>query len=105
MSDAKFKMSNARFKVIKIDPEGSGEDYSGHLGMIVTDAARCCKNCTVIFGTMAGHIDAGPFITGELRPLNKAARQVLKEIQTDYPWTKPLTWWDSVKKFFGRKYV
>lgn len=37
------------FEVVHIDPEGSGLDYKGHLGKQFK-GARCCKNCTVIFG-------------------------------------------------------
>lgn len=72
---------SAQFKVIKIDPEGSGMDYAGHLGMIVTDAKRCCKNCSVIFGTMGERTDVGPFIPGELEALNEEAKQIMSEIE------------------------
>lgn len=70
-----------QFKVIKIDPEGSGMDYSGHFGAIVTNAKRCCKNCTVIFGTVGKNTDFGPFVPGELEPVNEEARAILKEIE------------------------
>lgn len=72
---------SAHFKVIKIDPEGSGVDYDGHLGKIVIDAKRCCNNCTVIFGTIGLNTDFGPFITGELEPLNEEATEIIREIQ------------------------
>jgi len=72
---------SAKFTVVKIDPEGSGEDYSGHLGKVVTDARRCCPRCTVIFGAIGSNTDFGPFITGELSPLNDEARAIEAEIQ------------------------
>ncbi len=71
----------AEFKVVRIDPEGSGMDYQGHLGATVTDAKRCCKNCTIIFGTCGSNTDFGPFTVGELKPLNDEATRVLGEIR------------------------
>ncbi len=65
----------AKFKVIKIDPNGSGIDWSGHLGMVF-DGVRCCKNCTVIFGPH----DLGPFILGELESADDAAQEIMDEI-------------------------
>ncbi len=67
-------MSNAKFKVILIDPEGSGMDYSGHRGLIVTNAKSCCANCNIIFGTING-IEIG-FTPKELMPLNKEAMEL-----------------------------
>lgn len=67
---------SAQFKVIKEDPEGSGMDYAGHLGMTVTDARRCCQNCCVIFGTIRDNGEIGPFIPGELEPLNEEAQEM-----------------------------
>ncbi len=55
-------------------------DYAGHLGMTVTDAKRCCKNCSVILGTMGERNDVGPFISGELEPLNEEAQEMNREI-------------------------
>ena len=72
---------SAQFKVVKIDPDGSGLDFSGHLGRVVTDATRCCKNCSVIFGTIGSWTDFGPFVMGELSPLNDEARAIEAEIQ------------------------
>lgn len=72
---------NAEFKVIKIDPDGSGMDYDGHLGMTVTNAKRCCENCTCIFGTINDNKDFGPFIRGELEPLNDEAKQIVEVIE------------------------
>jgi len=73
-------METAKFKVIKIDPEGSGMDWSGHLGAIVTDAFRCCENCTIIFGSIDDINNFGPFIIGELEPLNEEAEKLLANI-------------------------
>jgi len=67
----------AQFRVVKIDPNGSGMDYSNHLGNLVDDAKRCCKNCTIIF---AGDGEFGPFTRQELEPLNDAARKIHLEI-------------------------
>lgn len=72
---------SADFKVIKIDPEGSGMDYGGHLGMVVTDAKRCCPRCCIIFGTIGDNSDFGPFVPGELAPLNQEADHLMKEIE------------------------
>lgn len=78
----------AVFKVIKVDTEGSGMDFYGHLGHVVFQAKRCCKNCSCIFGivrrsvrtshifTCANELKFGPFIPGELKALNKAAREI-----------------------------
>jgi hypothetical protein len=75
---------SAEFCVVKVDPEGSGMDFSGHLGMVVKDANRCCPRCTVIFGTLVGeegtYPDAGPFVPGELSPLNDEAKEIVTEI-------------------------
>ncbi len=38
-SQQELKM-NRQFKVIKIDPEGSGMDYGGHLGFVVNNAKK-----------------------------------------------------------------
>jgi len=73
--------TGAKFVVEKIDPEGSGADYGGHLGRIVTDAKRCCTRCTVIFGTVGDNKEFGPFVPGELRALNDEARAIEAEIQ------------------------
>lgn len=73
---------SANFLVVKVDPEGSGLDYSGHLGKVLVNAKRCCENCTVIFGTIGSWTDFGPFIQGELSPLNDEARAVEAEINT-----------------------
>lgn len=69
----------ANFKVIKIDPEGSGMDWAGHLGYLV-DGLRCCSNCSVIF-----HSDGnfGPFIQGELESLDDEAELMLLDIGWD----------------------
>jgi hypothetical protein len=75
----------AVFKVIHVDPEGSGMDWSGHLGSYVYNAKRCCKNCTVIFAAFSpgGDVDNGPgFIGGELEPVNPAASRILADIRT-----------------------
>lgn len=72
-------MNKAKFKVIKIDPEGSGLDFSGHLNFTVENAKRCCKNCTIIWGTI-GNTEVGPFVRGELEPLNEEAKQILEQI-------------------------
>lgn len=75
-------MSNgAKFVVVKIDPDGSGADYGGHLGRIVTDAKRCCTRCAIIFGTIGENTDFGPFVPGELMALNDEARAIEAEIQ------------------------
>lgn len=71
---------NAQFKVIKIDPDGSGIDYSGHLNAVIDNAKRCCVRCTIIFGQIKGH-EIGPFVRGELEPLNDEARKVHDEIE------------------------
>ena len=44
----------AVFKVIVVDPEGSGMDYCGHLGRTVENVKRCCDNCTVVVGDCGG---------------------------------------------------
>ncbi len=71
---------SAEFKVIHIDPEGSGMDYAGHMGKTVYNAKRCCENCTVIFGDMSGLTDVGPFLLNELEPTNEEALEVRREI-------------------------
>jgi len=74
-------MSNASFKVVYVDPDGSGLTYSNHLGKTITNAFRCCENCTCIFGKLGNsNQEMGPFITGELEPLNDEARRVQEEI-------------------------
>jgi len=80
-------MEPAQFEVIKVDPEGSGIDYSGHLGATITNAKRCCPRCTCIFGRILSNGKVsdgepiGPFIQGELRPLNESAIAIQKEIE------------------------
>lgn len=72
----------ARFEVVSIDPEGSGMDWLGHLGRVVTRGQRCCENCSIIIATL-GHPDNKwevGFTTRELRPLNAEAQTVLDEI-------------------------
>ena len=71
----------AQFKVVKVDPNGSGFDYAGHLGATVTDARRCCARCTVIFGTIGERSDFGPFVVGELEPVNPDAVALQQEIE------------------------
>ena len=71
---------SAEFKVIKVDPEGSGVDFSGHLGMTISNAKRCCHNCTVIFGKTPSGMEIGPFIIGELQPLNEEANSIQNEV-------------------------
>ena len=71
------------FKVIKIDPNGSGMDYSGHLGHTVK-ATRCCDNCTCLFGEDGKF---GPFIPGELEPLDERAHKILRNMKDQYPIT------------------
>lgn len=66
----------AEFKVINIDPEGSGMDWSNHLGTIF-NGRRCCKNYTIVFGTDGNF---GPFVIGELEPLNYEAIEVMWDI-------------------------
>ena len=110
----------AEFKVVKVDPEGSGMDYAGHLGVTIYNGARCCKNCTIIFGSFAqvsydpsqpetadnDPRPIGPFVAGELAPLNEEARQIVEEIQKDHPWTverfNPPGLWQRMKDFFWR---
>lgn len=70
---------SAEFKVVKIDPEGSGMDFANHLGKIITDAWRCCKNCCIIFGKL-GDTEIGPFVPGELEPQNAEAEQIQNEV-------------------------
>lgn len=70
---------SAEFKVVKIDPEGSGMDFANHLGKTIVDAKRCCNNCHVIFGKL-GEIEIGPFIPGELEALNQEAIDIQNEI-------------------------
>lgn len=75
----------ARFEVVKIDPEGSGMDWQGHLGRVITNAERCCENCLIIIGTLghpANKWEVG-FVPGELRPLNDAARVIEAEIAVE----------------------
>jgi hypothetical protein len=69
----------AQFIVIKIDPDGSGMDWKGHLWATIGKARRCCKNCQCIWGERNGY-EIGPFIPGELSPLNAAARKIQDEI-------------------------
>jgi len=69
----------AVFRVVKIDPDGSGADYSGHLGAYVYNAQRCCPNCSVVFAawTSGGDVEDGPsFAHGELSPVNGPAREI-----------------------------
>lgn len=74
---------SAEFKVIKIDPTGSGMDYNHHLGEIIKDVKRCCKNCECLFGTLGFITMMGPFIPGELEPLNEEAKQIMLEIYNE----------------------
>ena len=67
----------AQFKVIKIDPDGSGANFKNHLGHVF-EGQRCCKNCTIIYA-MDGNF--GPFVPGELEPLNDEAKVVQAEIE------------------------
>ena len=78
--DKKFPPDEgAVFRVIKVDPEGSGTDWVGHLGARITNAVRCCQNCTVIFGKWNDTSDV-TFIPGELLALNDKARAIMDEI-------------------------
>ena len=86
----------AEFKVIKIDPDGSGTDFAGHLGYTVRDAKRCCKNCSCIWGIIGDNSEIGPFVMGELSPLNKEAEAVLFEIRQFLAEQRAL--WDYRKK-------
>lgn len=70
-----FQPIGGKFRVIKVDPEGSGLDWNGHLGKIITGAERCCERCTVIFGYLHHH-EIGPFVRGELEPLDAEARRI-----------------------------
>lgn len=72
--------TTAKFKVVNIDPDGSGMEHRGHFGMILTDAKRCCENCTIIFGTIGTNTDFGPFVIGELEPLNDEALAIMDEV-------------------------
>lgn len=72
----------AEFRVVRVDPEGSGMDYSGHEGRTVTDARRCCVNCACIFGTIGKNTSFGPFVPGELEALNDEAHALLSDIAT-----------------------
>lgn len=72
--------NDAVFRVVKVDPEGSGLDWSGHLGSLVDHAARCCRRCTIVFGKIGGH-EIGPFVRGELEPVNLAAQKIWNEIE------------------------
>ena len=73
--------AGAAFRVVRISPEGSGMDYADHLGLTVAEARRCCRNCTVIFGRIGRTEGIGPFIPGELEPLNEPARLLQEEIE------------------------
>ena len=57
-------------------------DWSNHEGIIITDAKRCCPRCTVIFGTAPGGHEMGPFVRGELEPVNNEAETIVAEIAT-----------------------
>jgi hypothetical protein len=73
----------AVFKVVKVDPDCSGMELSGHLGMYVYNAKRCCKNCTIIFGAFVpgGDISDGPFFSySELEPINQPAKEIVEAI-------------------------
>lgn len=72
----------ARFEVIYVDPQGSGMDWQGHLGRVVTRGRRCCENCSIIVATL-GHPDNKwevLFTRSELKPLNAEAEDVLAAI-------------------------
>lgn len=78
----------AVFKVTWVDPDGSGMDYSGHLGLYVYNAKRCCQHCTIIFAawTPGGEVDDGPcFGHRELTPVNPAAKRIMAEIDPHLP--------------------
>lgn len=103
---------SAEFKVIKVDPDGSGMDWHGHLGSTIYNAKRCCDNCTVIFGAFEGHPfdptqpesssnDPRPvgLLYNELVPLNQEAKEIFAEIEAEHPWVlglvseeKPSLW-------------
>ena len=77
----------AVFRVIKVDPDGSGADYSGHLGAIVYNAERCCKNCSIIFAAWkpGEDVENGPaFCHDELTPVNAPARRIMAEAGAAY---------------------
>lgn len=79
--DFKWRNKGAVFQVVKIDPQGSGMDWSGHLGLHVTEARRCCQNCTLIFGWLgAFRGDMVGFCHEELKPLNSEAHALYKSI-------------------------
>lgn len=67
----------AVFKVINIDPDGSGMGWSGHMGSMVKQARRCCKNCTIIVGDVKGFPEAVGFTPKELESINDEARALL----------------------------
>jgi hypothetical protein len=74
----------AVFRVVRVDPDGSGMEYSGHLGRVVYNAERCCKNCQVIFAAWrpGGDVANGPsFVDSELQAVSPAARRMLEEIE------------------------
>ncbi len=71
------------FRVRYVDPQGSGMDFSGHLGAYIYNAKRCCLNCETLFGAFrpGGDVENGPqFIHHELKPVNPEASQLLDEI-------------------------
>ena len=79
----------AVFKVVYVDPDGSGEDYGGHLGAYIYNAERCCLNCQMIFGSFSPKegADGGPgFIDHELEPVNARARKLMAEVQASKKW-------------------
>jgi hypothetical protein len=66
-----------------VDPQGSGMEYSGHLGHFLYNAHRCCKNCQIIFAawTPGGDNQNAGFIDRELTPVNAEARRILADIK------------------------
>jgi hypothetical protein len=74
----------AVFRVKYVDPNGSGQDYSGHLGAYVYNAERCCKNCQIIFAAFepGGDVENGPgfYAPRELTPINREAKRLLAEV-------------------------
>lgn len=78
----KWRDQGAVFQVVQVDPQGSGMDWSGHTGMYVTGARRCCKNCTMIFGWMGAYREEMVgFCHEELKPLNSEAQDIYKSIE------------------------
>jgi len=88
---------SAEFKVIFID-DFAEITFDGPIGTIVTDARRCCENCSLVLGSTPGYGIDDKFLFGhkELEPMNLEAEAIVKRIQIHMGLIRPPTIWDRI---------